>query len=140
MSAGVNGAAAVLFVGLLVCVGVLAPTVEHTGERIAEARDDRADADLRRQNADVRIVGASYDGDGRTLAVTAENDGATALRIDRVDLLLDGAYAEREATVGAANRTVWFPGETLRLTASNVSRPERVKLVIGPGIARTREV
>lgn len=140
MSAGVSGATAVLFVAMLVCVGTVAPTVERAGERIVEARDRGADADLHRQNTDVRLANVSYDGAERTLAVAVENVGAATLRVDAVDLLLDGVYVPRTATVGGANRTVWTSGETLRLTASNVSRPDRIKVVTGPGVARVREV
>jgi archaellum component FlaF (FlaF/FlaG flagellin family) len=56
MGFSTSGATVVLFVGLLVGVGVLYPTVESAGERVTDARSDRDDRALRQQNTAVELT------------------------------------------------------------------------------------
>ena len=138
MGFSTSGATVVLFVGLLVGVGVLYPTVESAGERVTDARSDRDDRALRQQNTAVVLAGTTYNATNDTLTVTVNNTGSTVLSVDRTDLLVDGRYRAPGtfAVDGTENRTVWTPGSRLELTVDGLpSEPGRVKVVTGPGVA-----
>lgn len=138
MGFSTSGATAILFVGLLVGVGILYPTVEAAGERVADAESARDDRALRQQNTAIVVAEITYDGTNDTFTVAVNNTGSTVLSADRTDLLVDGRYRVPEtfAVAGIENRTVWTPGARLKLTVTGVtSEPERVKVVTGPGVA-----
>lgn len=138
MGFSTSGATAILFVGLLVGVGILYPTVEAAGERVADAESARDDRALRQQNTAVVVAGVTYNGTSDTLTVAVNNTGSTALSVDRTDLLVDGRYQVPEtfSVDEDDGRTVWTPGSQLELTVTDVTdRPTRVKVVTGPGVA-----
>jgi flagellar protein FlaF len=138
MGFSTSGATVIVFVGLLIGFGTLYPTVEGAGERIGDARSDRGDRALRQQNTAVDVVGATYNASNDTLTVSVTNAGATALSVDRTDLLVDGRYRAPDAfdVAGVENRTVWTPGSRLDLIVTGVvDEPTRVKVVTGPGVA-----
>ena len=144
MGFSVSGAAAVVFVGLLVSAAALYPAVDGYTERRSDAIADREERALDRQNTALRITNATYDGNTSTLTVEAENTGAATLAVDEVDLLVDGDYATPPAgsvvVAGSSTTAVWAPGERVTLTANVATTPDRVKLVTGPGVAVTARV
>ena len=143
MGFSTSGATAIVFVGLLVGVGILSPTVESAGERVSDAESASRDRLLRQQNTAVVVAGTAYNASNDTLTVSVNNTGSTSLSVDRTDLLVDGRYRapDRFDVAGTANRTVWTPGTRLDLTVTGVlAEPDRVKVVTGPGVAATEVV
>jgi len=144
MGFSVSGAAAVVFVGLLVSAAALYPAVDSYTERRSEAISDREERALDRQNTAIGGLNATYDPDTDTLRVLANNTGAATLSVREVDLLVDGSYATPPAgsvvVDGSATTEVWAPGERLVVTRSEPSAPDRVKLVTGSGVAVTAQV
>jgi flagellar protein FlaF len=138
MGFSTSGATAIIFVGLLVGFGVLYPTVETAGERVADAESAHDDRALRQQNTAVVIADTTYHTTNETLTVAVNNTGSTVLAVDRTDLLVDGRYRVPESfsVAGEEGRTVWTPGSQLELAVTGVtSEPGRVKVVTGPGVA-----
>jgi flagellar protein FlaF len=139
MGFATSGATAVLFVGLLVGAGILLPTLGETRERTVEAEDDRNDRMLDRRNTVVETVDVGYDATIDRLTLDVKNTGSTTLAVAGVDVLVDGVYrADAAVRVGVEDdRSLWHPGERLIATVTVSPRPDRVKLVTGPGVAVT---
>jgi flagellar protein FlaF len=134
-----SGAAAVLFVGLLVGASVLLPTLQETRERTTEAQEEKHERLLDRRNSDVSTVAVEYNATTDRLTVEVENTGSTTLTVADVDVLVDGVYrSDADLDVGGeAGRRLWHPGERLTATVPTATRPDRVKVVTGTGIALT---
>ncbi|MDY6818324.1 MAG: hypothetical protein SVG88_06645 [Halobacteriales archaeon] len=148
MGFSISGSAAVIFLGLFVTAGMVYTTVSNGFEQVSETRAESTDELLNRQNADINVTNATYDGDD-TLHVYIENTGGTELRINSTDLLADNEYLEPvdKNEIESTNNdktNVWAPGETLhiRFTYSNppASDPSRVKVITAEGIADTATV
>jgi len=139
MGFSISGSTVVILIGLLVSAATLYPALDSAQEARVDAIDDKSERMLVTTNTAVTITGTD---DASGLTVTAENTGATALDIGAVDLLVDGIYRDPDTTAiaGDTETTTWQPGETLKLTVSGVSTPDRVKIVTGPGVAATTEV
>jgi flagellar protein FlaF len=144
MGFSVSGATAVIFIGLLVSVATVYPAVDHYADRRSAAATAAEERDLTRQNTAIEFVNATYNESTDELTVTIRNTGASSLSVAATDLLVDGEYARPTAantTVeGIATTDIWAPGETLRLTLSRASAPNRTKVVSGPGVAVTARV
>lgn len=137
MGFATSGAVAIIFVGALVAFGVLYPTMQATRERVSEAEDRRAEAALARENTDIS-VSVSYNASINTLVVNVTNKGSTTLSVERTDVLVDGRYETVDSTtVGGESRTIWVPGERLRIETTEAARPDRVKVVVEYGVAET---
>ena len=143
MGFSTSGAAAIIFVGLLIAVGIAYPVLETAHDRRSTAIDDRDDRALDLRNTAIDVTDVTYDdaeGDG-TAIVNVTNTGSTSLSVSKTDLLVDGEYVPipEETTVeGVSNRDLWQPGETLSMTVDSVEdEPDRVKGVTEHGIAVT---
>ena len=138
MGFSTSGAAAIIFIGALLAVGIAFPALETAHDRQSTAMDDRDDRALDVRNTAIDVT-VSHDGDA-DLTVNVTNDGSTTLSVDRTDLLVDGVLQpsdELETAVdGDANRTIVQPGETLTMTAEN-DAPDRLKVVTQHGVAKT---
>ncbi|WP_207591454.1 flagellin [Halomontanus rarus] len=139
MGFSTSGATAILFIGLLIAVGIAYPTLETANDRRMTAMEDRDQRALEIRNTDVAVESAVYNGSSGTLTVEIGNTGSTTLSVSETDLLVDGVYRSgyETAVEGNADRTVWQPGETLRMTANLETEPTRVKIVTENGIAET---
>jgi flagellar protein FlaF len=67
------------------------------------------------------------------------------LSVNDTDILIDGIYTEHTEMVTLEvddddATDLWLPGETLQANVSVESRPARVKIVTGPGVAATEVV
>lgn len=144
MGFSVSGAAAVVFIGVLVSAAALYPAVDGYTEQRSDAIADREERALDRQNTAVRIVNATYDQATGELTVEAANTGTTTLTVGEVDLLVDGDYDTPPAgsiiVAGSSTTDVWAPGERLTVTTDTSAAPDRVKLVTGPGVAVSASV
>ena len=149
MGFSTSGAAAIIFVGLLIAVGIAYPVLETAHDRRSTAIDDRDDRALDLRNTAIDVTDVTYDdaeGDG-TLIVNVTNTGSTTLSVSKTDLLVDGEYvstanegpAIEETTVDdTPDRDLWQPGDTLTIIVDPVEdEPDRVKVVTEHGIAVT---
>ena len=144
MGFSTSGAAAIIFVGLLIAVGIAFPALENAHDRRASAIDDRDDRALDMRNSAIEAEAVHDDGDVR---VNVTNEGSTTLSIDHTDALLDGVYESPSSAVVHDDRTdetwadgersVLAPGEVLELTFADAGAVERVKVVTEHGIAVT---
>ncbi|USZ70446.1 flagellin [Natronosalvus halobius] len=138
MGFSTSGAVAILFIGLLVAVGIVYPTVETAHERRADAIDERDERALDLRNSDVALE-ATYDDVANELRVNVTNTGATTLSATETTLLVDGVVRPDAATSveDDATRERVHSGEELQFIVSDVTDyPNRVKVVTEHGLAR----
>jgi flagellar protein FlaF len=134
----VSGSAAIVFVGAFLAFSTAYTASANGFERVDDARSAVDEASLDRQNTAIAITNATYDDGNDTLRVNATNEGATTLRLGAVDVVVDNRYRDNftdRRVEGDASTDVWLPGERLRLELRATSRPTRVKIVTGPGVA-----
>lgn len=130
---------AVLFVGVLIAISTAYPMMSAANERVQTAVDDRSDRSLSQRNSDIALWNVTYNDTTDALVLRVNNTGSRALSVTETDVLVDGAFSQGYATSvgGDGSRTVWLPGETLRVELSTSTRPDRVKVVTEFGIAET---
>jgi len=134
----VSGSAAIVFVGIFLAFSTAYTASANGFERVNDARSAVDDEALERQNTALAVTNVTYDAGTDTLTVEAVNEGTTTLEIGAVDLLVDNAYRDNFTALTVAgddSTALWLPGERLRLEVNATSRPTRVKLVSGPGVA-----
>lgn len=143
MGFSTSAAAAVIFVGALVSLGLLYPATAGSFEQVNDALGDREDRLLEQRNTEVAIDRAEYNATTEDVTVVVENTGTTALAVNDTDVMLNGSIRTENVTLAVENvtgRTVWAPGETLRITVENVSAaPGRVKVVTEYGVSVATE-
>ena len=140
MGFSTSGSMAILFVGVLVCLGTVYPVAETANERVTDATLERDDRALDGRNTAIDVTNVSYDADNDTLVVNVTNTGSTTLSVDDTDLLVDGAYQDGYTTRvdGEGGRTIWVPGERLQFELTGVTTaPDRLKVVTEHGVAET---
>lgn len=139
MGFSTSAAAAVIFVGALVSLGILYPATTGSFERVNDALGDREDRLLEQRNTDVSIETVTYNTTDENVTIAVTNTGTTALSVADTDTLIDGSIVTGNVTTAVENvtgRTLWAPGETLTITVGNVSsEPSRVKVVTEYGVA-----
>jgi len=136
----VSGSAAIIFVGAFLAFSTAYTASANGFERVNDARSDVDDEALERQNTAINVTNATYDDGNDTLTVDVVNEGSTELSVAAVDVLVDNTYrtdASVRTVEGDAETDLWLPGERLHLELSVSTRPNRVKIVTGPGIAVT---
>lgn len=159
MGFSASGALVVLFIGLLVSASYLFPALEAGVERTHDATDAAEVRLLRMQNTDFVVDDAQYDTSQTpdTLMIRATNTGTTALRVERVDVLVDGVYVDATvfddsiatqpnattqiaAVLDGGDHTepvLWLPGETVAFGwDANSSTPTRAVVVVETGLSR----
>lgn len=140
MGFSVSGATVLVFVGVFIGFGVFYTAAANGVSQVTNAYQENGEHLLSIQNTDFEIVSTTYS--SPTLTVEANNTGATTLRVDQTDLLVDNAYQNDVTTDvdGNTGTEVWQPGETLTFQVDLGSAPNRVKVVTKPGVARTEQV
>jgi flagellar protein FlaF len=136
----VSGSAAIVFVGIFLAFSTAYTASANGFERVSDATSAVDDEALERQNTALSITNVSYDAGNDTLTIDVVNEGATDLSVDATDVLVDNTYRTNFTvrTVDGDNSTdLWLPGERLHLELSASTRPNRVKIVSGPGVAVT---
>lgn len=143
MGFSTSAAAAVIFVGAIVSLGLLYPATAGSFQQVNDALGDREDRLLEQRNTEVAIDRTEYNATTESVTVVVDNTGTTALAVDETDVLLNGSIRTGNVTLAVENvsgRSVWAPGETLRITVENVSAaPGRVKVVTEYGVAVATE-
>ena len=156
MGFSTSGSMAVLFVGVLIAISTAYPMMSAANERVQTAVDERGDRSVSQRNSDIELGNVTYNATTDTLVVRVNNTGSRTLSVADTDVLVDGAYRQGYATsvsrspstvsasiwsatsvAGDGSRTIWVPGETLRIAVSTSTRPDRVKVVTEFGIAET---
>ncbi|WP_227133250.1 flagellin [Halorubellus salinus] len=139
MGFSTSGSMAVLFVGVLIAISTAYPMMSAANERVQTAVDDRGDRAVSQRNSDIELGNVTYNATTDALVVRVNNTGSRTLSVADTDVLVDGAYRQGYATsvAGDGTRTIWVPGETLRIEVSTSTRPDRVKVVTEFGIAET---
>lgn len=139
MGFSTSGSMAILFVGVLVAISTAYPMMSAANERVQTAVDDRGDRSLSQRNSDIELANVTYNETTDVLVVRVKNTGSRALSVDDTDVLVDGQFQQGYATSvdGDGSRSIWAPGETLRVELSTSTRPGRVKVVTEFGIAET---
>jgi len=137
----VSGSAAIVFAGMFIAFGLFHGATSDSFERVTEARQAEGDADLGQQNTAVVIRSASYDSGAGQISLDVENTGASALSLNETDVLVDNEYVtgwQSGATIGVNSETdLWLPAETVTLTITATTQPDRVRVVTAHGVADT---
>jgi len=134
----VSGSAAIVFVGIFLAFSTAYTASTNGFERVNDAQSAVDDEALERQNTALNITNATYDSGNGTLILDVDNEGAAELSVEAVDLLVDNTYRDNftaRRVDGDAATDLWLPGERLHLEVSLPTRPTRVKVVSGPGVA-----
>jgi flagellar protein FlaF len=143
MGFSTSAAAAVIFVGALVSLGILYPATAGSVEQVNDALGERENRLLDQRNTDVAVDGVTYNDTTDELRINVTNTGTTTLTANETDVLLDGTLQTANVTrevEGVAGRTLWAPGEQLTITVGNVTAtPGRVKVVTEYGVAVATE-
>ncbi|UPW00431.1 fla cluster protein FlaF [Halorussus gelatinilyticus] len=149
MGFSVSGATVVIFLGLFISFGIAYSAANNGMERVNDAYEENTEDALARQNTAIAIGNASVANEGGDLYlnVTVNNTGSTTLSTDDTDILIDGNYTNHTSSrmetfevVGSDETDIWLPGETFRFNVSVATRPDRVKVVTGPGVADSEVV
>jgi flagellar protein FlaF len=137
MGFSVSGATAVILIGGLIAFSFAFSAANNGYERVTEAQEDREDRQLLRANSEIGITNATYDSNAATLTVNVTNTGSTELVVSEVSLLVDGSYSSTVSTSveGNGGTDVWLAGEVLTMEVDASTRPDRVKVVAGTGVA-----
>jgi flagellar protein FlaF len=148
MGFSTSAAAAVVFLGALLCASTLYPVYDASTERFAAAEDANEERALDRQNTDLTVVDATYTPEtnesAASLRVTVVNEGTTTLSVDGTSLLVDGEYVRAVSTTvdGDGARTTWAGGERLVVTLDTApldGRPDRIVVVAENGVTDATE-
>jgi len=143
MGFSTSAAAAVIFVGALVSLGILYPATAGSFEQVNDALGDQENRLLDQRNTDLAVESVTYNRTTDEVVINVSNTGTTTLTANETDALLDGTLQTANVTRavgGVTGRTLWAPGETMTLTVGNVSSaPSRVKIVTEHGVAAATE-
>lgn len=145
MGFSVSGSAAIIFVSMFIAFGMWHAAASSSFERVTDAQQADTDAALEARNTHLSITNASYLTGSNAVEVNVTNDGASQLRLDNVDVLVDGAYVDgwqsAATVVDAGDTDLWLAGDKLTVTLSGyAAQPDRVKVVAGTGVAAAAEV
>lgn len=143
MGFSTSAAAAIIFVGVFVSIGMIYPSTAGSVEEVNDALGDQEDRVLEQRNTDITIDDVRYNTTSDTVTVNVTNTGTTTLDVNETDLLFDGTIQDTDRTnavAGVTGRSLWAPGETLTVTVTTVpTAPTRVKFVTGPGVSRATD-
>ncbi len=145
MGFSTSGSFLLIITGFFVAFGTMYSATANTAERINDAKDDRRERHQAVRQVAIEVANVSYDAGADTLDVRLNNTGEQAVSVEDVDVVVDGRYVPPSAfetvTVDGSDTDQWLPGEQLRLVDSDrTTAPDRVKVVVGPGVAVTGEV
>ena len=138
MGFSTNASVVILFVAALVSLGTLFPAAEGSFESVTSAMNDQESRLVSVRNTDVTLDNATYFAGNDTLRVDATNEGTVSLSVNDTDVLVEGTLEASRTTAveGVAGRTVWAPGEQLRVDVSGIApAPDRVMVVTNGGVS-----
>lgn len=143
MGFSVSGATAILFAAMLIAFGMWHSAATDGFERVSAAEQFRADDALAEENTAIELTTARYV--SGTLVVKAKNTGATALSLNRTDIVVDNEYKtgwQGDAEIDDQNLAtdMWLPGETFNATFSEGTQPNRVTVATERGVSDSKGV
>nr|WP_246404051.1 fla cluster protein FlaF [Halobellus ruber] len=123
--------------GVLIASGTLYTAAAGSAERVSEAHDAESEELLDRRNTVIEAAEVVYDNSSGTLNVTVTNNGTTTLSVEDTSLLVDNEYVLPNGTTvdGDTATDVWAPDQRLVFTVDTGTKPDRVKVVAGNGVA-----
>ncbi|MEF8822397.1 MAG: flagellin [Halovenus sp.] len=144
MGFSVSGTTALIFVAFLISFGAFYSASMGTFGEIRDAQVDQSDRNIDTINTDIEIGSATYNGTTDELVIVANNTGASTLTLNNTDLLIDGELvSDWQTTVtvdGNTDRNLWAPQQTLEITVSRDTQPDRIKIVTEYAVAATATV
>ncbi len=144
MGFSVSGAAAIIFLSLFIAFGMMYTAADSSFHEIVSAQDERTDGTLETKNTAIELSAATYNESTNQLTLTANNTGTTVLSLTDTSLLVDNEFQEGwedgAAVDGFEDTDLWAPGETVSITLSIASQPDRVTLATGTGVSTAMEV
>jgi flagellar protein FlaF len=123
-------AVVILFLGTLLIVTSIYPTLDRSTEMLMEARAAQQERMLDQLNTKITITGITQQ--GSDLNITVRNDGSTVLDSSELDVLLDGSYV----TPGSITPSgVWTPDTSINVILTDVSplTNRRIKIIAKNG-------
>lgn len=138
MGFSTSAAAAVIFVGVFVSLGIVYPAATGSFEQVSDAMESREDRVLNQRNSNLDIDSATYNDSADRLRINVTNTGTVTVGVDDTDLLIDGEIQVNRSTAveGVEGRSIWAPGETVTITVENQAAiPERVTVGNEYGVA-----
>lgn len=159
MGFSVSGSTAIVFVGVLISVSMFYTAASNGFERVEDSQRTATEDSLEQHNTDINVTDVTLSLTGN-LTVEVNNTGSTALEVENVDLLVDNHYQQADSVTllddgevvatltslldgssGSDGTDLWLPGETLKITVDlGLSSPDRVKVVVGPGVTETEAI
>jgi len=145
MGFSVSGSAAIIFAALFIAFGMWHSAATDSFERVSDAQEGHADAELERQNTAIVVQSAVKDltAGNTEFRIRVNNTGSTALALNDTDALVNGTYRtgwRANATVaGNASTDLWLPGEQLEFNLTG-NTGERVKVVTEHAVADSEVV
>jgi flagellar protein FlaF len=145
MGFSVSGATALLLIAFLLSFGAFYTASTGAFNQVQDAQADQTDRTVETINTAIEIDSATYNESGdQNLNITVTNTGASTLHLNETSLLVNGSYVsdwQDGATVaGDSGSYLWLPQETLNVSLSRSSDPQRVKIVTEHGVAATATV
>jgi flagellar protein FlaF len=138
MGFSTSAAAAVIFVGIFVSLGIVYPAATGSFEQVSDAMESREDRVLNQRNSNLDIDSATYNDSANRLRINVINTGTVTVGVNDTDLLIDGEIQVNRSTAveSVEGRSIWAPGETVTITVENQAAiPERVTVVNEYGVA-----
>lgn len=134
---GVSGSTAVIFLGVLIASGTLYTAAAGSADEVSEAHNAKSEELLDRRNTAIETAAVVYNNSSKTLDVTVTNNGTTTLSVEDTSLLVDNEYVLPNATAvdGDTATDVWSPDQRLVISVDVDTKPDRVKVVAGNGVA-----
>jgi flagellar protein FlaF len=129
-----------MMVAAFIGFGMFYTATANSFEQINDARNDRADRTLDRENTEIALTDVTYNESVQSLNITARNTGTTDLELDELDVLADNTYLTgyRSAVEGDETTNLWLPREQLVINATGIDTdPGQATIVTGPGISAT---
>ena len=124
---------AILTLGLATGLLLAQPSIDSAIEDLRDAREGMFQEMSSMRNTDFEISSASFNNTTSYLNLTVRNTGSNILRINEMDMLVNGTYL----LVVDVESTYIYPGQEQPFSLTNITDPRSIKL-IGPwGISCT---
>jgi archaellum component FlaF (FlaF/FlaG flagellin family) len=138
MGFGTSAAAAIIFTGVILLMGVVVNVVFETYADLSDAALDVSDSEFERQRTRISIANSSYT--SSTVYINATNTGETYLDTSYIDLLLNGTIETEQITkaeVAGTSSKIWGVHENLYIEISytGANNFTRIMLITQNGVS-----
>ena len=141
MGFSTSAAAAIIFTGVILMVGVMANVVFDTYGELRDAALAVSDSEYDRQRTRLSIIDSDYN--ATTVFLNVSNTGEVTLSTQELDLLLNGSIASESILtrqVSGTSSQVWGVHEVLYLEVSygGANNWTRIRLITGNGVSGSK--